>query len=115
VVAIGGERLEAGGGRVRGESALLDSADPDQGVIEQVIGSAPTPDDEAAVSEECRRLLRLLPDDECRAIAVWKMEGHTNEQVAERVGCAVATVERRLRVIRKRWQDEDTGRGEWPA
>jgi DNA-directed RNA polymerase specialized sigma24 family protein len=99
-------RLKRGGGRLRGESALLDPADPGNGGIEQVVGDEPTPEFAAEVAEECQRLLDKLGDDELRQIAVWKMEGDTNEQIAERLGCALATVERRLRVIRRLWEGE---------
>ena len=52
------------------------------------------------------RLLDRLGDDELRSVARWKMEGHTNEEIASQLGCALATVERRLRLIRKRWEKE---------
>ena len=47
-----------------------------------------------------------LADEELRQIALWKMEGHTNEEIASELGCALATVERRLRLIRRRWEKE---------
>ena len=97
-------RLKRGGGRVGGESGLLDPAEPGNGGIAQVVGNEPTPAFAAQVAEECQRLLDKLGDDELRDIAVWKMEGHSNEQIAERLGCALATVERRLRLIRKQWE-----------
>jgi DNA-directed RNA polymerase specialized sigma24 family protein len=50
--------------------------------------------------------LDKLPNSEYRAIALWKMQGHPNEEIAARLGCAVATVERRLRVIRRLWEKE---------
>jgi DNA-directed RNA polymerase specialized sigma24 family protein len=34
------------------------------------------------------------------------MEGYTNEEIADRRGCALATVERRLRRIRGTWEKE---------
>jgi DNA-directed RNA polymerase specialized sigma24 family protein len=108
-------RLKRGGGRVRGESGLLGAAESGNRGIEQVVGSEPTPEFAARVAEECQRLLDKLGDAELRDIAVWKMEGRTNQEIARRRGCALATVERRLRMIRKLWQDEDTGRGERPA
>jgi DNA-directed RNA polymerase specialized sigma24 family protein len=94
------------GGRPRGEAALLDPADPSNADLEQVVGDEPTPEFAAQVAEECQRLLDKLGDDELRKVAVWKMEGDTNEQIAERLGKALATVERRLRVIRKLWEGE---------
>ena len=108
-------RLKRGGGKLRGESWWFDPANPDNGGIEQVVGTVPTPEFAAQVAEQCRRLLDMLGDDELRDIAVWKMEGYSNEQIAERLGRALATVERRLRVIRKLWESEDTGHGERPA
>jgi DNA-directed RNA polymerase specialized sigma24 family protein len=34
------------------------------------------------------------------------MEGETVQEIAERLGCAVSTVERRLRLIRRIWEQE---------
>ena len=95
-------RLKRGGGKLRGESALLDAAEG--GGIEAVVGHEPTPEFAAQVAEEYQRLISQLGDEQQRAIAVWKMEGHTNEEIAARLGIALATVERRLRLIRKTWE-----------
>ena len=69
------------------------SADPDPAVA-------------AEVAEESGRLLSLLPDEQIRAIAVRKLEGYSNEEIAGLVGCSLATVERRLVLIRKYWEKE---------
>jgi DNA-directed RNA polymerase specialized sigma24 family protein len=101
-------RHKRGGGAVRGESALL-PAGGDSGAtpaLEQVLGQEPTPAFAAEVAEQCEYLLGLLGDGELRAIALWKMEGDTNEEVAARLGCALSTVERRLRLIRQTWEEE---------
>jgi RNA polymerase sigma factor (sigma-70 family) len=73
--------------------------------------AAPEPDPvfAAQVAEECQRLLDALGDDQLRAIAVRKMEGHTNEEVAALLGCSLATVERRLRLIRAEWGARGAG------
>jgi DNA-directed RNA polymerase specialized sigma24 family protein len=99
-------RLKRGGGQVRGDSALEDpTASSSQG-WEQIAGNEPTPEFAAQAAEEYRRLLDQLGDDELRSIAVWKMEGLTNQEIAARLGCAIPTVERRLRLIRKTWSAE---------
>jgi DNA-directed RNA polymerase specialized sigma24 family protein len=68
-------------------------------------GAEPDPAFAAQVAEECRRLLALLPDESFRLLAVRKMEGYTNEEIAAfPPGCSLATVERRLKSIRKEWQ-----------
>ena len=55
------------------------------------------------------RLLNLLDDDELRRIAVCKLEGWSNYEIAQHLGCAVFTVERRLRLIRAIWKDVQDG------
>ena len=103
-------RLKRGGGQVRGDSALLDPAAGDQQHgWEQIAGNEPTPEFAAQAVEEYRRLLGQLADDELRSIAVWKMEGLTHQEIAARLGCAIPTVERRLRRIRKTWAAEVSG------
>jgi DNA-directed RNA polymerase specialized sigma24 family protein len=96
-------RLKRGGGTVQGESAFAGAADSSAPGLEQVVGDEPTPAFAAQVAEQCQHLLDKLGDDELRSIAVWKMEGHTNEEIAAKVDCSLSTIELRLRVIRKRW------------
>jgi DNA-directed RNA polymerase specialized sigma24 family protein len=74
--------------------------------LEQVVGAEPTPAFAAQVAEQYRWLLQRLGDDELRAVAVWKMEGYTVEEIAGKLGCAARSVERKLRVIRSIWAEE---------
>src|SRR5262249_14377033 len=67
-------------------------------------GREPDPAFAAELAEECRRLLGALGDDALRLLAVRKMEGHTNAEIAALLGCSLATVERRLRLIRREWE-----------
>jgi DNA-directed RNA polymerase specialized sigma24 family protein len=103
-------RQKRGGGAVRGESALLPAAGESESepepALEQVLGQEPTPALAAELAEQCQRLLGGLGDDELKAIALWKMEGDTNPEIAARLGCALSTVERRLRLIRQIWEQE---------
>ena len=82
-----------------------EQTDP-EAALEQVIGREPTPEFALQVAEECQRLLDKLGDAQLRSIALWKMEGHTNDEIAEKLGKALVTVERRLRLIRKFWENE---------
>jgi DNA-directed RNA polymerase specialized sigma24 family protein len=45
-------------------------------------------------------------DDGLRQIAVLKLEGRTNEEIASRIDRSPTTVERRLRLIRDMWKEE---------
>lgn len=86
-----------------GETAFL-SRDEDGVGIDQVLGSEPTPEFAAQVAEECRRLLQELDDATLRTIAILKMEGHTVDEIAARLGSTKRTIERRLHIIRKTWE-----------
>jgi len=101
-------RHKRGGGKVRGDSALIGPQDSTEmeADIEQVLGSEPTPEFAAQVADECRRLLALLGDAELRSIALWKMEGYSNAEIAQKLGYVTVTIERRLRLIRSKWQKE---------
>jgi DNA-directed RNA polymerase specialized sigma24 family protein len=100
-------RLKRGGGRVVGESALDRS---EAGAEAQGLASLPdrepTPSFAAELAEECQRLLGLLPNDGLRSIAMRKLEGHTNESIADALGIALRSVERKLSVIRAVWEGE---------
>jgi len=59
--------------------------------------------------EECRRLLENLGDDRLRSLALMKMEGFTNSEIADNLGCSRNTIERKLRLIRGLWSRERSG------
>jgi hypothetical protein len=43
--------------------------------------------------------LGLLRDELLRSVGQWEMEGHTNEEIASKPGCARFTVDRKPRSI----------------
>jgi DNA-directed RNA polymerase specialized sigma24 family protein len=93
-------RKVRGGGRVLSLTDLMDLG------VEQALDSEPTPALAAQMADECGRLLDLLNDDTLRAVALAKMEGETNAEIAARLGCIEKTVERKLRRIRNLWAQE---------
>jgi DNA-directed RNA polymerase specialized sigma24 family protein len=96
-------REKRGGGKTRGEVELA-AGDNETSLVTQVVGREPSPEFAAQLDEEYRRQLDRLEDDGLRQIAVWKMEGYENDEIARRLGCGVRTVERKLGVIRAIWQ-----------
>jgi DNA-directed RNA polymerase specialized sigma24 family protein len=76
----------------------------DDGEVEAVLSTEPTPEFAAETADEFRRLLGRLQDQELEQVAVWKLEGFTNDEIAERLACAPRTVERKLRLIREVWE-----------
>ncbi len=100
-------RQKRGGGAVLDEAALPRLADSSaQEGLEQFEAPEPTPAFAAQVAEECRRLLERLDTPELRSVALLKVEGYSNEEIAAQVGCGLRTVERRLRLIRNIWEQE---------
>jgi DNA-directed RNA polymerase specialized sigma24 family protein len=97
-------RLKRGCGAVQGESAF--GSPSEEGGIGQLLANEPTPEFAAQVADECRRLLECLGDDELRQIAVWKMEGNSDAEIAARLGHVHRTVQRRLHLIRRIWKKE---------
>ena len=91
-----------GGGRVVGEDALTR---PD---------GSPLPMDEAAAlppadfDVHCEELLNRL-EPELREFAVLRLLGYRNREIAEMHGCTERKVERKLNLIRLRWE------AEWPG
>jgi DNA-directed RNA polymerase specialized sigma24 family protein len=69
--------------------------------FEPFAGREPPPEWGAAVAD----LLECLPTDELRAVALARMEGYTNAEVARRIGRALSTVERKVQVIRVLWHE----------
>lgn len=76
--------------------------------VAQIVGSEPTPEFAAMVAEECRQRLDQLDriDSTLRIVAQLKLEGHTNEEIAEQLSRTTRTVARKIRRIRSIWSEE---------
>ncbi len=95
--------LKRGGGLVRGESAWHTGAREDLG-LSQLPGPVAEPDLAAMAQEEFEARLAELPDDRFRQIAIGKLQGQTNREIADELGIALRSVERKLNLIRHRWE-----------
>lgn len=100
-------RQKRGGGRVRGESAF-DGDRSNYGGIGELIGNVPTAEFAAEVAEQFSRLLRLLADQDLRKIALLKLDGYSNLEIANQLGCGQRTVERKLSRIRDLWKERNS-------
>jgi RNA polymerase sigma factor (sigma-70 family) len=76
--------------------------------VDQFLSREPPPELAAELAEECQRLLDTLGDPQLKSIALWKVEGLTNEEIAQRLGCVLRSVERKLHRIRLVWESELT-------
>lgn len=88
---------------------------PDQSLLPHDFGPIPreflaseeySPEMAAMVSDSLQQLLAIFPDGELRQIVLYKIEGCTNDEIASKIGRSLPTVERRLKLIRKKWRRE---------
>jgi RNA polymerase sigma factor (sigma-70 family) len=98
----GASAEKRGGGAVRGDSVFLTSGSTEAG-FDHLESSEPTPEDIVLLRETIAGLLGQLPDEH-RSIAVLKMQAYSNAEIAEQLRYSLATLERRLKEIRERWQ-----------
>jgi DNA-directed RNA polymerase specialized sigma24 family protein len=74
--------------------------------LEAIGGDEPTPELASQLIEEYQRRMEQLGDSSLRSVAILKLEGYTNEEIAARLGCVTSTVERKLARIRGKWAGE---------
>ena len=100
-------RQKRGGGKVLDEAAL-DATNPVGRALDQFACPEPTPEFAVMMAEICRIRLESLPEEMMRQIALLRMEGYTNEEIATRLGCNRRTISRKLELIRLRWEREES-------
>ncbi len=88
---------------------LDDETQSAQWVLEQLDAAGPTPAEAAVLNEALELRLEALADPELRQIALWRLEGYTNREIADRLDITKRSVERRTERIRSKWisYDED--------
>jgi RNA polymerase sigma factor (sigma-70 family) len=96
-----------GGGTVRGESVFADVGDEAlPGGLDGIASDEPTPELLALLAEQHQLLLESLADETLRRTVLLRMEGRTNEEIAQQLGITPRSVERKLQRIRNRWNRE---------
>src|SRR5262245_58080155 len=74
------ERAEKRGGPGLAQR-LPEAAGPGADPLGQVASDTPPPDLLVLMGEECQRLLDRLADPELQAVAMWRLEGYTNDEI----------------------------------
>jgi RNA polymerase sigma factor (sigma-70 family) len=93
-------RRKRGFGRVR-TIGVGDSEDlPPE--FAEIIADEPSPEDGAHFFAELESLMDSLEDPTLRLILFWKLEERTNEEMARHLDCSLTSIERKMRLIRKR-------------
>lgn len=95
-----------GEGKVRGESVFVDQdpSNPSKSIgISALVDDQPTPEFAVQFGEEVRARLSKLNSEELNEIVMLRLEGYTNQEIADRFNLSLSTIERKLKLIRKIW------------
>ena len=97
------QRQKRGGGQLVGESAITPN-EGGGGMPSHPSDEAP-PDLSVQMMEEVEKLLDSLDSESLREIALCKLAGYSNQEIADRIGSGLRTVERKLKLIRSIWRE----------
>jgi RNA polymerase sigma factor (sigma-70 family) len=86
------------------EPATGSGDDSAEAILDQIDSDGPTPAEAALLNEALERRFQMLQDPVLRQIALWKLEGYTNPEIAEQLACTLRNVERKLQRIRAYWE-----------
>ncbi len=97
--------LKRGGGRLKGESIFIhrNAHEDPRGGIEEILGNEPTPELTESLLEQCDEMLDLLEDETLREVAIMTLEGYSQQEIADKLGCVPRTVLRKQERIRLKW------------
>ncbi len=101
-----------GSGDVRGHSIIDSPGETGLGAgFDRFLDAEPTPEFLVTLDEEKKRLFSLLADDSQREVARLRLEGFSNNEIADQLGIALRSVERKIKVVRETWTNalEPTG------
>ena len=90
----------------RGGEVKIHSLGGDNETIIEAIGDEPSPEMVLMMQESVAQFFSHLGVGHLRELAVSKLEGHSNAELAQRFGCSERTIERRLHLIREKCQQE---------
>ncbi len=101
----GGEKRPAS------DEAPVARSTPDPTPLSQIIGSEPTPEFAAEMADQLRHLLERLRrtgDPDLERIALARMQGLTTTEIATELGCVRRTIERKLQMIARLWEEGES-------
>ncbi len=78
-------------------------------MLEEMDAAVPTPAEAMVLNEALERRLDALGDSELRQISLWRLEGYTNREIAQRLNCTERSIERKVSRVRTVWRSFDDG------
>jgi RNA polymerase sigma factor (sigma-70 family) len=98
------QALKRGGPRI-GRGSFGHDGDGRCSVVMELMDSEPAPEMLAELNEELHRRLTRLDGEQLREVALLRLQGFTNPEIAERLGVAERTVRRKVYRIRREWTE----------
>lgn len=89
------------------ENSSVSSIRPIPVPLSDIISREPTPEFAAEMTEQLHILLARLDstgDPDLQRIALLKLDGYNTSEIAERIGCAKRTIERKTNLIERLWK-----------
>lgn len=90
-------------GRNQGKARRADESSSGCGAS-QLADEEPTPEFAAELNEQMDVLLTALEDETIRRVAILKLEGYANREIADELDIGQRSVERKLNLIRRKWE-----------
>ena len=101
--------ISRGGGMVINTCDLDEGPESGQNPAIQPVDSTEPPDVELMLIEAFEERIDSLPNELLRQIAIDRLEGFSNGEIARKHGTSVRSVERKLALIRKSWRENGSG------
>lgn len=105
-----GQRVQHATAAKRGQGQLADQDARKQAAgsgLQLLASDSPNPEEKLLLAEEAEALLDKLPSEELRSVAIMRLSGHTNDEIADALGYTRRTIQRMLSVIRGHWEETD--------
>jgi RNA polymerase sigma factor (sigma-70 family) len=100
-------RQKRGGGHVVGESALMMGEDADGEGVAEILSREPSPEQVARFADDYAQFLGRLQDPTLRAVAMRRLEGWSNQEIARELKVSTKTIDRKLQLIRAIWSRDN--------
>lgn len=82
--------------------------DQGQQLGDGLLSREPTPEFVAELHETSERLFAAIDEPDLKEVALLRVEGYNDSEIADRLNCSRRTVQRRLKMIRQLWELQES-------
>ncbi|MCA9168827.1 MAG: HTH domain-containing protein [Planctomycetales bacterium] len=86
------------------DSVFANATNSENNVVDRLPSREPSPEFAAEFVEVCELLFQRLKDPSLQSVAMLRIEGFTDTEIAEKLTCSRRTVQRRVEAIRRHWE-----------